>query len=61
VFEYDVAIVQGKALGGRSYRETELRATLDAHAADGWQLRFITAEPYRLLVTFERPLEGRVS
>jgi hypothetical protein len=60
-FQYDVVAVAGKALGGRSYRETELQRVLDEHAADGWQLRFITEEPYRLLVTFERPTTGQIS
>jgi hypothetical protein len=54
MFEYDVAVIQGRALGGRNYSEKRLQDTLDAHAAAGWQLRFITEEPYRLLVTFER-------
>ena len=53
--EYDVAVVHGKRLGSKSYSERDLQATLDAHAREGWQLRFITPERERLLVTFERP------
>lgn len=56
MFEYDVVAVRAKALGGRSYSERALQDTLDAHGADGWQLRFITPERDRLLVTFERPV-----
>lgn len=55
-FEYDVAVVPGKRLGRHSYSEVRLQETLDAHARAGWQLRFITEEPDRLLVTFERPV-----
>lgn len=56
MFEYDVAIVPARRPGRNSYSDQKLRATLDAHAADGWRLRFITTEPERLLVTFERPV-----
>jgi hypothetical protein len=56
VFQYDVAVVKSKALGRGSYSEAALQDTLDAHARAGWQLRFITPEKDRLLVTFERAL-----
>lgn len=58
MFEYDVTVVPSKRLGRNSYSETRLQETLDAHAREGWWLRFITAEPDRLLVTFERPIGG---
>lgn len=58
MFEYDVAIVKAKMLGGRSYSERHLQACLDEHGRQGWRLRFITEEKDRLLVTFERPVEG---
>lgn len=59
MFEYDVAIVKAKSLSSRSYSEQALQATLDSHARDRWQLRFITPERERLLVTFEGPAEPR--
>lgn len=58
MFEYDVVTVRAKALGGRSYSERQLQETLDAHGREGWQLRFITPEKDRLLVTFERKIAG---
>ena len=54
--EYTVAVVHGKALGAHSYSERALQETLDAHAAQGWRLRFIVPERERLLVTFEREI-----
>ena len=52
--EYLVVAVRAKALGGHSYSEKALQDALNAHAADGWRLRFITPERERLLVTLER-------
>jgi len=49
------AIVPGKRIGAHSYSGTVLQETLDAHAREGWQLRFIIPERERPLVTFERP------
>lgn len=66
-FEYRVVELREKLVGGKMSGE-KLQAILNQHAAEGWQLRALTAVEVKgrvgpggvdgLLITFERPVGG---
>lgn len=66
-FEYKVVQLRESLMGGK-LSDDKLAKVLNAEAADGWQLKAITAADVKgrigpggvdgLLVTFERPVGG---
>ena len=67
-FEYKVVQLREGVLGGKM-SDSKLEKALNEQAADGWQLKTITAADVKgrvgpggvegLLITFERPYGGR--
>ncbi len=64
-FEYRVVELREKMIGGKMSGE-KLQSLLNQHAAEGWQLKALTAVEVKgrvgpggvdgMLITFERPL-----